>query len=239
MSEAGDGADLAGSRKFYGRRRGKTLRPRQYRLIAELLPRLAISGVGPSQNPERRLIDPAGIFAAPRPVWLEIGTGGGEHIAHQAAENPDAGLIGCEPFVNGVAMLLGRIDREGLENIRIHPGDARDLIEVLQPASIARVFVLYPDPWPKNRHAGRRFINPDNLTALARVMVPGAELRLATDIPAYVTHALKAAGQVAAFRLETMPADQHEPWPDWCRTRYEAKAIREGRKPHYLSFVRA
>ena len=238
MSEAKRGADLAHSRKFYGRRHGKTLRPRQRRLIADQRPDLASARVEPSQNPERRLIDPTELFATPRPIWLEVGTGGGEHVAHQAAQNPQTGLIGCEPFVNGVAMLLGRIDRERLANIRIHPGDARDLIEVLPPASIARVFVLYPDPWPKNRHAGRRFMSPENLTALARIMVPGAELRLATDIPAYVAHALNAAGQVANFRLVTPPADQHQPWPDWIETRYEAKALREGRKPHYLSFIR-
>jgi tRNA (guanine-N7-)-methyltransferase len=239
MSDVEGGADHVGRRKFYGRRHGKSLRPRQRRLIVGLLPDLAIAGIEPSQNPERKLIDPAGLFDAPRPVWLEIGTGGGEHIAHQAAQNPDTGLIGCEPFVNGVAMLLGRIDSEGLKNIRIHPGDARDLMDVLPQASIARVFVLYPDPWPKRRHADRRFMNPDNLRALARVMAPGAELRLATDIPPYVAHALKAAAQVVEFRLVTALADQHEPWPDWMPTRYEAKALREGRKPHYLSFLRA
>lgn len=226
-------------RNLYGRRRGKALRPRQRQLLAELLPRLQVPGVGHPGEPERRPVDPVALFGDGRPVWLEIGFGGGEHLVHQAEWNPEVGLIGCEPFVNGVAMALGRIDAAGVGNVRLHPGDARDLIELMPGASVARVFLLYPDPWPKARHHRRRFMHPENLAMLARVMVPGAELRLATDIPDYVEHALEAVATTEAFGLAEGSAPGHDrPWPGWPGTRYEAKALRAGRRPHYLTFVR-
>jgi tRNA (guanine-N7-)-methyltransferase len=184
-------------------------------------------------NPGRTPLDRAALFGD-KPVWLEIGFGGGEHLAAQAAANPDVGLIGCEPFVNGVAMALGRIAAAGLTNVRLHAGDARDLIEVLPPEVLSRVFLLYPDPWPKARHHRRRFANAENLAALRRAMAPGAELRLATDIDDYVEHALAAVSAAAGWRAREEPG----PWPDWPGTRYEAKALREGRRPRYLTLVR-
>src|SRR5690606_658460 len=129
------------------------------------------------------------------------GFGGGEHLVHQAERNPEVGLIGCEPFVNGVAMALGRIEAAGGGNVRLHPGDARDLLELMPGASVGRVFRLYPDPLPKARHHRRRFMHPENLAMLARVMVPGAERTLATDIPDYVEHALEAVATTEAFGL--------------------------------------
>jgi tRNA (guanine-N7-)-methyltransferase len=220
--------------KLYGRRHGKKLKPSQVRLLEGLLPELRIAGVDPVENPERRPL--TGPFAVGRPLWLEVGFGGGEHMVAQASAHPDVGLIGCEPFVNGVAMALSRIAAAGVGNVRIHPGDARDLIELLPAASVERVFLLYPDPWPKARHHRRRFASPENLTALHRVMTPGAELRLATDIANYADHARDAVRASASFRLA---ADDTVPWPDWTGTRYEAKALAAGRRPQYLTIRRA
>jgi tRNA (guanine-N7-)-methyltransferase len=227
-------------REFYGRRSGKTLRPNQKRLMAELLPRVALAGVDVEANPERRVLPAGRVGPAGRPVWLEIGFGGGEHLAAQAAAHPEVDLIGAESFVNGVATLLGHVETRGLGNVRVHFGDARDLLEVLPTASVARVFLLYPDPWPKARHHRRRFVNAENLAALARIMAPGAELRIASDIPDYVTHALAALAEARAFApVVAGPPGSAEPWPGWPGTRYEAKALREGRVPHYLTFRRA
>ena len=140
-------------------------------MLDELLPRLSIQGVSPEENPGRAPL--AAIFADGRPLWLEVGFGGGEHLVHQAAAHPEVGLIGCEPFINGVGMALVRIAAAGLSNVRLHPGDARDLIDLLPDGALARVFLLYPDPWPKARHHRRRFASPENLAALHRVMAHG------------------------------------------------------------------
>jgi tRNA (guanine-N7-)-methyltransferase len=225
-------------RTFYGRMRGKALRPNQRRLLEELLPRLAVPGVARAGMPGRTPVDTATLFGPERPVWLEIGFGGGEHLVHQALSHPEIGLIGCEPFINGVAMALARIEAAGPGNLLLHAGDARDLLDLLPPASLARVFLLYPDPWPKTRHRARRFMNFENLAALARVMVEGAELRLATDIPDYVDHALAALAVSRAFAVQGGPEDWTRPWPGWPGTRYEAKALREGRVPQYLTILR-
>jgi tRNA (guanine-N7-)-methyltransferase len=225
--------DVAEQRNFYGRRHGKTLRPNHRRYLAEDLQKLSPGPVTRAENPGRAPLDLAARFG-PRPVWLEIGFGGGEHLVYMAARYPQVAVIGCEPFVNGVAMLLARIRAAGVTNLAVHPGDARDLFEVLPEASIARVFLNYPDPWPKRRHHRRRFVTPEHLLPLHRVMAPGAELRLATDIPDYVRQALKEV-PAAGF---TLTAHGHRPWDDWPSTRYEAKALREGRVPDYLTFRR-
>lgn len=221
-------------RNFYGRRRGKTLRPSQRGYLAEDLGTLRPRGIGWEENPERHPLDLATLFDSPRPVWLEVGFGGGEHMVAMAARYPEIGILGAEPYINGVAMLLGRIRNAGVENLRIHPGDIRDLMDVLPEASIQRTFLNYPDPWPKARHHRRRFVTPEHLEPLYRVMAPGAEFRIATDIPDYVRQALEevpAAGFTLAWEGDT-------PWEDWPSTRYEQKALREGRQPHYLSFHR-
>ena len=152
---------------------------------------------------------------------------------------PWLGVLRCGASINGVAMLRAGIARAGVTNLAIHAGDARDLMDVLPGGSVARVFLLYPDPWPKQRHHKRRFINPENLDQLARIMAPGAVLRLATDIADYVRHALEVFERDSRFdELAQAPAERCKSWPGWPGTRYESKALREGRTPHYLSFRR-
>ncbi|WP_435259813.1 tRNA (guanosine(46)-N7)-methyltransferase TrmB [Thioclava sp. FR2] len=230
-------ADQELRRNFYGRVHGKTLRASQKDYLANDLEPLRLRNLTREENPARTKIDPSAIFETPRPVWLEIGFGGGEHLVHMAAGNPDIGLIGCEPFVNGVAMLLGKIRQANLTNLTIHPGDVRDLFDVLPDQSIEKAFLNYPDPWPKARHHRRRFVTPGYLKELARVMKPGAEFRVATDIPDYVRQTLEEVPQ-AGFTLVSQTGEG-EAWQDWISTRYEQKALREGRHPHYLTFRRA
>lgn len=225
-------------RSFHGRRHGKALRVRQRRLLAEDLPELVPPGVAPADNPSRAPVDPRAWFGDKRPVWLEVGFGGGEHLVRVAAENPDVALIGCEPFMNGVAMALAGIRATGVGNIRIYPGDVRDLFDVLPQGSLARVFLLYPDPWPKARHHKRRFVTQGYLRPLARAMAPGAELRLATDIGDYARQALLEVPKAGLSWTATGPADWRLPWPGWEATRYEAKALAACRRPVYLSFLR-
>jgi tRNA (guanine-N7-)-methyltransferase len=190
--------------------------------MAELLPRL--------------LFDPD----APRasPLWLEIGFGSGEHLAWQAASHPELLLVGSEVYRNGIASLLGQIEARGLSNIRLWPEDARDLLDRLPDGAVARVFLLFPDPWPKARHAERRFIGPANLASLARIMAPGALLRVATDDPTYLAWILDHLPQHPSFRRAEGEQDWRRRPDDWPPTRYEQKALREGRKPAYLSFER-
>ncbi|MEL6582441.1 MAG: tRNA (guanosine(46)-N7)-methyltransferase TrmB [Pseudomonadota bacterium] len=226
-------------RNFYGRRHGKKLRPRQQELMENALAALAPPNVTWDDNPDRTPLELPELFGDTRPVWLEIGFGAGEHMCAQAAQNPNVGIIGCEPYINGVAALLSKIDRENLQNVRVHAGDARDLLDVLPAQSLDRAFLLYPDPWPKTRHHRRRFANPENLEPLASAMRPGAKLFVATDIEDYVRHTLEVIDKLPAFRwLAQRPSDWREPWEGWHRTRYEAKAVREGRTPHYLAFER-
>jgi len=222
-------------RNLYGRRHGKKLKPNQRRLLAELLPRLRLDGVSLAENPERRPLGREALFPERRTVWLEVGFGGGEHLVQAARENPEVGLIGCEPFVNGVAKALAAIEAAGVGNVRLHPGDARDLIELLPEGVLGRVFLLYPDPWPKARHARRRFASRENLGLLAPAMAAGAELRLATDIADYAEHALAEAAASPGWRVAK---DGTEPWEGWPGTRYEAKALKAGRRPRYITLVR-
>jgi len=226
------------ARNFYGRRMGKTLKPGQRIWLKEDLGALTLRDVSPDENPDRAPIDPAAIFGDGRPLWLEVGFGGGEHLVHQAQAKPEAGLIGCEPFINGVAMLLGRIRTAGVANVALYPGDVRDLFDVLPDACLARAFLLYPDPWPKKRHHRRRFVTPAYLDPLARVLAPGAEFRIATDIPDYVRQTMEEVPRAGFDCLTPAADDWRAPWDDWVTTRYEAKALREGRTPHYLTFRR-
>ncbi|MBY6202094.1 tRNA (guanosine(46)-N7)-methyltransferase TrmB [Maritalea mobilis] len=224
-------------RNFYGRRKGKHLRDSQEVYLEEDLAALSPGPVGWDENPERTPLDLAALFAG-REVWLEVGFGGGEHMIHQAERNPQIGFIGAEPYINGVAMLLGKIRASGVQNLRIHPGDARDLFDVLPDQSISKAFLLYPDPWPKKRHHRRRFVTPEHLEPLARVLKPGAEFRVATDIPDYVRQTLEEVPRAGFEWLAQGPRDWRDPWGDWISTRYEQKALREGRVPHYLTFRR-
>ncbi len=225
-------------RNFYGRLKGKALRDSQKVYLDEDLARLSPGAVGWDENPDRLPLDLKALFGG-RPVWLEVGFGGGEHMVHQAAQNPDVGIIGCEPYINGVAMLLGKIREAGVDNVAVHPGDVRDLFDVLPDGAIDRAFLLYPDPWPKARHHRRRFVTPEHLDPLARVLKKGAIFRVATDIPDYVRQTMEqmmARGD--SEWLAEGPEDWRKPWGDWISTRYEKKALREGRVPHYMTFRR-
>ncbi|HMS94187.1 MAG TPA: tRNA (guanine(46)-N(7))-methyltransferase TrmB [Tabrizicola sp.] len=222
-------------RNFYGRIRGKTLRTSQKDYLAEDLGPLTLRGVTRDENSARSILDMG--FAAGKPIWLEVGFGGGEHLVHMAARNPQVTIIGAEPFVNGIAMLLGKIRGAGVTNLRLHPGDVRDLFDVLPDGCLSKVFLNYPDPWPKARHHRRRFVTPEYLQPLARKMVPGAEFRVATDIPDYVRQTLEEVPP-AGFSLERQTGPGGA-WEDWLSTRYEQKALREGRSPHYLTFRRS
>lgn len=228
-----DDPDFDERRNFYGRVHGKTLRPTQKRALAEVLPGLRVPGVTRADNPARATISLDGLPGpAQGPLWLEVGFGGGEHLAQMAAANPGVRLIGCEPFVNGIAMALAQLKAVGAANVAIHPGDARDLLEVLPAGCLSKVFLNYPDPWPKTRHWRRRFVTPDHLVPLARACAPGAEFRIATDIPHYAQQARREVPK-AGFVAVT---DTGTAWSDWFSTRYEQKALREGRAPVYLTF---
>jgi tRNA (guanine-N7-)-methyltransferase len=222
-------------RNFYGRFRGKTIRASQKDYLENDLDALSPGPISWDVNPGRVRIDPAGIFDG-KDIWLEIGFGGGEHLVAMSERYPEIGLIGCEPFINGVAMLLGKIRKANVENLKVHPGDVRDLFDVMPDAAISKAFLNYPDPWPKSRHHRRRFVTAEHLDPLFRVLKPGAEFRVATDIPDYVRQTLEEVPK-AGFVLETaMPDDMSVAWDDWVSTRYEQKALREGRDPHYLTF---
>jgi tRNA (guanine-N7-)-methyltransferase len=220
--------------RLYGRRRGRKLRDQQQRLLDELLPRLAI------RLPAAPPLDLAALFGRPAgPVWLEIGFGGGEHLAWQAAQHPEIGLLGCEPFVNGLVSALGHIQAGGLANVRIWPEPAVGLLDSLADATIDRAFVLFPDPWPKLRHHKRRFVARPNLDRLARVLVDGAELRIATDDPSYRRWILAELTDHPEFEwLARRPADWRVRPPDWPPTRYEEKALAAERLPVFLRYRR-
>lgn len=224
-------------RNFYGRLKGKGLRDSQQEYLDEDLAALSPGAVDWDANPDRIPLDLPTLFGG-KPVWLETGFGGGEHMVHQAARNPDIGIIGCEPYINGVAMLLGKIRKAGCDNIAVHPGDVRDLFDVLPDESIDKAFLLYPDPWPKKKHHRRRFVTPEYLEPFHRALKPGAEFRVATDIPDYVRQTLEEVPRAGFEWLGERPSDWRTPWEDWISTRYEQKALREGRSPHYLTFRR-
>ncbi|WP_321831250.1 tRNA (guanine(46)-N(7))-methyltransferase TrmB [Thalassovita sp.] len=224
-------------RNFYGRFKGKGLRDSQQKYLDEDLAALSPGAVTWEENPDRSELDLGEMFPG-KDVWLEVGFGGGEHMVHQAASNRDVGIIGCEPYINGVAMLLGKIRDAAVDNVKVHPGDARDMMDVLPAQSISKAFLLYPDPWPKKRHHRRRFVTQEHLQPLAEVLKPGAIFRVATDIPDYVRQTLQEVPKAGFEWLAEGPTDWRQPWDDWISTRYEQKALREGRTPHYLTFRR-
>ena len=227
--------------RVYGRRVDKPLRARQASLMETLLPRVAMPDPEPYLQADRAsdAIDPRELFPAVKEIWMEIGFGGGEHLAWQARQHPDYGLIGAEPFTNGVAKLLGQIEDQKLENVRVHFGDARPLIETLKAGSLDRIFVLHPDPWPKKRHHKRRMINPWFFDQAARLLRSGGILRVASDIPDYIRWTLMHAQGATQFEWTAERAEDWRRRPDdWPQTRYEAKALREGRTPAYLTFRR-
>jgi tRNA (guanine-N7-)-methyltransferase len=218
-------------RLVYGRHVGRGLTPYQEDLLRTALPRMKLDLSHPAPQPLT-----ASFGEGVQDVWLEIGFGGGEHLAWQAQNHPGVGVIGCEPFVRGVAGLVKRLAEAGIGAVRIHNDDARFALEWLPGASIGRVFVLFPDPWPKKRHRKRRLLNPDVLTMLARVMRSGAVLRFATDIQDYAE--MVEEHMAARSDFAPCPGLLCERPADWPVTRYEQKAIAAGRSCRLYAFAR-
>lgn len=224
-------ADPTTLRRLYGRRQGHKLRLGQAALVEDLLPKVAVPETGP--------LDALRLFGDDRPLELEIGFGGGEHLAWQAEHHPGTGFIGCEPFLNGVVGALVHLRDRDLGNVRLHMGDALDVLERLPDAALERVFLLHPDPWPKARHAKRRFMNPGPLDMIAAKLKPGGEFRLGTDHPVYLRWALMQMGKRRDFEwLVTGPADWQVRREDWPETRYEAKARTKGHEVWYFRWRR-
>ena len=227
----------ARQRSVYGRRRGKPLRPGRRLVLEQRWPDLAISPDAVQRNggDARRLFG----FTASA-IWLEIGFGAGEHLAAQAGAHPDIAFIGCEPFENGIARMVAHIDDLGLANVRLMNDDAALLLQALSPASLDRAFLLFPDPWPKRRHNKRRFVRRDNIALMARALRPGAQWRIATDDMSYCRWILAHMTASPEFRWQVRgPADWRRRSDDWPETRYERKALEQGRQPAYMTFCRA
>lgn len=224
----------SGQGSFFGRRKGHKLRPHQSDLIAHLLPRLSLDPgeSGPS--------DPAALFGRPvEAMRIEIGFGGGEHLVAEALAFPHTGFIGCEPYVNGMAKILTQIEAHDIGNIRLLAGDASELLARLPRASLARIDLIHPDPWPKRRHWKRRFVQDATVAEMARVLRPGGEFRFVSDIADYCAWTLSHLARSPDFLwLAERVADWRNPWPDYTMTRYGRKAMREGRSAAYLRFRR-
>jgi len=222
------------SEAFFGRRKAKALSPKQEIRNAELLPKLRFDV---SSTPPADLTTAFPI--TPEKIVLEIGFGGGEHLIQQATTYLNTGFIGVEPFVNSMAKALQAIEDQKIENIRLYDEDAVELLDWLPEKSLDRIDLLYPDPWPKKKHWKRRFVNQKNLTRFSRVLKPGGNFHFASDIDTYINWTLQHCEQHPDFKWQADNAnDWYEPYPNWIRTRYEAKAIREGRQPCYLRFER-
>ncbi|MCR9257892.1 MAG: tRNA (guanosine(46)-N7)-methyltransferase TrmB [Alphaproteobacteria bacterium] len=220
--------------RFFGRRKGHALSARREALVRDVLPGLRVT------PPKQGLLDPRTLFDAPMArVHLEIGFGGGEHLAAQAKGNPEDGFIGCEVFLNGVASLVSQVADQEIGNVRIRDEDARPLLAAMAPASVDRIYVLFPDPWPKYRHRDRRMIQTESLDRFADMLKDGGELRVASDQMFYIAWTLeRVIGRPDFEWLAERPGDWREPPADWVRTRYERKALAKGDHPAYLRFRR-
>ncbi|MDV3458186.1 tRNA (guanine(46)-N(7))-methyltransferase TrmB [Sphingomonas sp. HF-S4] len=218
-------------RRLYGRAKGHKLRQGQAALVEELLPQVSV--------PETGLINSQTLFGDERPLEFEIGFGAGEHLAGQAKMRPDHGFIGCEPFLNGVVGALNHIRDDKLANVRLHMGDALDILERLPDASLDRLYLLHPDPWRKVRHAKRRMVNHGPLDMIAAKLKPGAEFRLGTDDPTYCRWSMMVMHQRRDFAWQAESAADFLTRPaDWPETRYERKARRQGHEVWYFIFRR-
>lgn len=234
MTEEETAAQAARRRTIYGRRKGKKLRPGQEEILERTLREQALKPPA-----EGETLDPTTLFPGKRAIWLEVGFGAGEHLLWQAENNPDVGIIGCEPFVNGLARGMAGAEQRGLTNVKFLADDARLLIRAFPDASLARAFILFPDPWPKTRHHKRRFVARPTLDMLARVLVDGAELRCATDDPSYQPWMVEHACQHPDFEwLAERTGDWKQRPADWPSTRYEQKALANGRVPMFLRLRR-
>jgi len=221
--------------RSFGRRLGRALRPNRQRVLSEIMPELSIQ-VPRHGGP----VDPRDLFSRDvADVWLEIGFGAGEHLLGQVNARPDVGFIGCEPYINGVAALLASVTPAHAPSLRILADDARLLLPALQEGSLGRIYLLFPDPWPKRRHHRRRFISPPTIDALARVIREGGELHFASDHGEYVRWTLWHLSRRPEFRwLARRPDDWRTPPADWVETRYAAKAAAQGSVCTYLQFTR-
>ncbi|GLR94430.1 MULTISPECIES: tRNA (guanosine(46)-N7)-methyltransferase TrmB [Bradyrhizobium] len=221
-------------RAFFGRRKGHKLRQHQAGLIAQLLPHLALDIDGEAPADARAIFAPAA-----EDVRLEIGFGGGEHLAAEAQNFPATGFIGCEPYVNGMAKILAQIEAANIGNIRLFAGDAAELVAWLPRDSLSRIDLIHPDPWPKRRHWKRRFVQDRTIAAMARVLRSGGEFRFVCDIDDYCAWTLSHLARSQDFVWLAERADDfRQPWPGYTMTRYGRKAAREGRKAAYLRFRR-
>jgi tRNA (guanine-N7-)-methyltransferase len=218
--------------RLYGRSSGHKLRKGQQGLLDTLLPQIAVPGDGE--------VTAARLFGEARPLHLEIGFGSGEHLAYRADLLPDHGFIGCEPFVNGVATALGHVREHGLAYVRLHMGDALEVLRRVPNGGLSFIYLLHPDPWPKARHAKRRMVNDGPVQLMAAKLKPGGELRIATDHPVYLewTCMVMERHRGTLNWLAERPGDFLEPPGGWIETRYGAKSRREGRRPYYLRYRR-
>ena len=223
-------------RNFYGRLRGKSLSAAQTDALLTQFVKYSLSNISWEENPQRKKIRLSEIFGE-KAVWLEIGFGGGEHLIQQASLYPDIGFIGCEPYQNGVAKLMAKLSANPCQNIKLYDGDVRNIFDILEKNSVSKVFLLYPDPWPKKRHHRRRFVTQEFLVPLYEIMKPGSILRIATDIEDYVRQALLEVPKAGFQWLAKDASDWRTPWQDWISTRYEIKALKERRTPYYLTFI--
>lgn len=224
---------LPQQRYVWGRRQSRPLKENQRQALANLWPQVSLD------LPEQSMINPLDLFSLPvEDLWVEIGFGGGEHLAAQAALHPNIGFVGCEPFVNGVASLMVDIQDQSLRNIRVVKDDARLLLARLPDQSVGRIFVLFPDPWPKKRHNKRRIIQNTTVDTFARILKPGSLLQMATDDPDYAQWMQNIMGQHREFELvlegRTSATERPQDWP---LTRYEQKGIAQGRAPVYLVYA--
>lgn len=229
-----EGRKSRSTEAFFGRRRGKTIRPQQAQALADGLARYRLDFDRAAPADVRTL------FAAEvADVRLEIGFGGGEHLRHEASGHPGTGFIGVEPFVNSMAKMMVAVEETPLANLRVFDDDATRLLDWLPDASLAGIDLFYPDPWPKKKHWKRRFVSPVNLDRFARVLKKGGIFRFASDIDSYVNWTLLQCAAHGSFTWEAREADDwRKPYPGWPGTRYEAKALREQRRPAYLTFRR-
>jgi tRNA (guanine-N7-)-methyltransferase len=219
-------------RRLYGRRQGHKLRLGQSALVEELLPRISV--------PETGALDARTLFGDDRPLQVEIGFGAGEHLAGQAAATPDTGFIGCEPFLNGVVGALGHVRDGDLTNVRIHMGDALEVVERLPDASLDRLYLLHPDPWRKARHAKRRMVNHGPLDLICAKLKPGGMFRLGTDDPTYCRWSMMIMNARRDFVWQARTPNDFLTRPDdWPETRYERKARRQGREVWYFEYLKA
>jgi tRNA (guanine-N7-)-methyltransferase len=229
-----EGRKSRSTEAFFGRRRGKAMSPLQAVVLAEGLDRYRLHLATPTPSDIRMLFPAEAVD-----VRLEIGFGGGEHLRHEATNHPGTGFIGVEPFVNSMAKMMTALANNPLANLLVYDDDATQLLDWLPDSSLAGIDLLYPDPWPKKKHWKRRFVSPVNLDRFARVLKKGGVFRFASDIDSYVNWTLLACAAHGGFAWQAAEADDwRKPYQGWPGTRYEAKALRENRRPAYLTFRR-